>query len=359
MLKYRYISILISSVLFISACSPKQEVAVNKAVIQPVKLFTISSEASRNTKTYPAKVAANKQAELSFRIGGVLEQRPPFEGVAVKKGQLLAKLEDKDAKNNVLNSEADFELATANFQRIQKLLKQNLISKSDYDTAKAKLKSAKAALSSAKDQLGYTNLYSPFDGIVAKVSIDNYQVVGANQVILTLQKNESVDLEVQIPESMVAKYSVNDRYKKIKSSAQFVGDKKHTFPVQLKEFTTQVTPGTQTYKVVFSLSQPENLKLLPGMTAEVTFVLPNDDINHVYPIVPLSAVENSDANDGSVVWVFDNGAVEERNVSLGKVTDNGIQVIKGLKAGERIVSAGIQHLSTGMKVKPLKWERGV
>ncbi|WP_239480509.1 efflux RND transporter periplasmic adaptor subunit [Parashewanella hymeniacidonis] len=359
MFKPRYISILIASMLFMTACSPKQEVVTSSEVIQPVKLFTIPSEESRNTRTYPAKVAANKQADLSFRVSGVMEKRPPFEGVQVKKGQSLAKLEDKDAKNNLLNREADYELASAEFKRVQKLLKQKLISQSNYDTAKAKQKSADAALASAKDQLSYTTLYAPFDGIVAKVSVDNYQVVGANQAVLTLQKNDSVDLEVQIPEYLVAKYSVNERYKKIKSSAQFIGDKNHTYPVTLKEFTTQVTPGTQAYEVVFSLAQPKDLKLLPGMTAEVTFILPNDGPDHVYPVVPLSAVENADANGESVAWVFSNGQVKERTIKLGKITDDGIQIISGLTAGEQIVSAGIQHLSEDMKVKPLKWERGV
>ena len=343
--------------LWISACSPTQETVSTQPVIQPVKLFSISSEESRNSRIYPAKVVANKQADLSFRIGGVLEQRPPFEGVQVKKGQLLAKLEDKDTKNTLLNREADFELANAEFKRFQKLLKQKLISQSNFDTAKAKLKSAKAALSAAKDQLSYTSLFAPFDGIVAKVSVDNYQVVGANQTLLTLQKNDTVDLEVQIPEFFVAEYSANERYKKIKSSAQFFGDKSHTYPVTLKEFTTQVTPGTQAYEVVFSLKQPKTIKLLPGMTAEVTFILPNDIDN--YPIVPLSAVENADANGKSLVWVYSNGNVVKRKVALGKITDDGIQVISGLKAGEKIVSAGIQHLDAGMKVKPLKWERGV
>lgn len=174
-----------------------------------------------------------------------------------------------------------------------------------------------------------------------------------------MQKNDTVDLEVQIPESLVAKYSTNDRYKKIKSSAQFVGDKSHTYPVTLKEFATQVTPGTQAYEVVFSLPQPKALKLLPGMTAEVTFMLPKDSQYNVYPIVPLTAVEKADVNAESIVWVFSNGQVEQRKVTLGKITQDGIQITSGLKAGEKIVSAGIQHLSNGMKVKPLKWERGV
>ena len=354
-----YISALVSSVLLLSACGQKEEAKTTEALIQPVKLFTISSLETRSARTYPAKVAANKQAELSFRIDGVLEQRPPFEGSEVKKGQLLAKLEDKDAKNTLLNREADYELAHAEFNRIQKLLKKNLISRSNFDTAQARLKSAKAALSSAKDQLSYTNLYAPFDGIVAKVTVDNFQVVGANQTILTVQKNDTVDLEVQIPESIVANYSADERYKKINSYAQFFNDKTHNYPVTLKEFATQVTPGTQAYEVVFSMPQPEDLQILPGMTARVTFMLPNDNLSSAYPVVPLSAVDKSDTNAKSTVWVYVNGQVEQRTVSLGTITENGIQVTHGLKAGEQIVTAGIQHLVNGMKVKPLKWERGV
>ncbi len=356
---YKSVSIVILSIIVLAACGEKPVEEKTAAYVLPVKLMTISSAESRSTRSFPAKIAANKQADLSFRIGGVLQERPPFEGTRVKKGDLLAELEDKDAKNTQINREADYELAQADFRRVQKLLKKKLISQADFDTAQAKLKSAKAALSTAHDHLTYTRLYAPFAGIIAKVSVDNFQVVGANQTILTLQKTDTVDLEVQIPEKLVAKYLSHDRYKSIKSSAQFVGDSANTYPVFLKEFSSQVTTGTQAYQVVYSMPQLEELALLPGMTAVVNFKLPDTDISKQYPVVPLTAVEKKDSNGKTLVWIYEQGKVRAQQVTLGKITTEGVEVIGGVKAGDQVVTAGVLKLTNGQMVKPLKWERGV
>ncbi|MGB0894354.1 MAG: efflux RND transporter periplasmic adaptor subunit [Parashewanella sp.] len=352
-------SLVFLSIFLLVACGKEEAEFKTKAVIQPVKLMTISSLANRSSRSFAAKVAANKQAALSFRMAGVLQKRPPLEGSKVVKGQLLAQLETKDAKNNLLNREADYDLAQSNFKRTQRLLNQKLISPAEFDASKAQLKSAKAALSIAKDKLGYTNLYAPFDGIVAKVATENFQVIGANQTVLTLQKNDTVDLEVQIPESLVAKYLANEHYKSIKSTAEFVGSDTKSYPVTLKEFATQVTPGTQAYEVVFSLPQPKDIALLPGMTAVINFMLPQSDAEMRYVVIPLSAVEKRDEDGKSLVWIYKNGRVEQRQVSIGQITANGIEITKGVKAGEQVVIAGIHKLHQDQKVKPLEWERGV
>ncbi|RLV58459.1 efflux RND transporter periplasmic adaptor subunit [Parashewanella curva] len=348
--------LLITAALWLTACGDDEKTAVEQNIVQPVKLFTIPSSMQLTQRSFPAKVTANLEADLSFRISGVLEQRPPFQGMKVKQGQLLAKLEPKDAKNNLKNREADYELTSLDFKRKQKLLTKKLISKAEFDAAQAKLKSAKAALASAKDQLSYTNLYAPFDGIVAKVNVHNFQVVGANQAILTLQKNDTVDLAVQIPELIVANYISNERYKSIKATAHFSGK---SFPVSLKEFATQVTTGTQSYEVVYSMTQPKHVTLLPGMTAEITFELPSDQANKIHPIIPLTSVLKSDESGHSSVWVFADGKVNLRKVVLGNIKENGIEVISGVSANEQIVTAGVNELTDGQNVKPLKWERGV
>ncbi|WP_133407419.1 efflux RND transporter periplasmic adaptor subunit [Parashewanella tropica] len=348
--------LILTATAWLTACGNEEQTVTEQHVVQPVKLYTIPSSKQLTQRNFPAKVTANLEADLSFRIAGVLEQRPPFQGVKVKKGQLLAKLEQKDAKNTLKNREADYELASVDFKRKQKLLTKKLISKAEFDVAQAKLKSAKAALASSKDQLSYTNLYAPFDGIVAKVNIHNYQVVGANQAILTLQKNDTVDLAVQIPELIVANYISNERYKAIKATVNFSGQ---SFPVSLKEFATQVTPGTQSYEVVYSMSQPKDITLLPGMTAEITFALPSDQANKIHPIVPLTSIVNTDESGNSAVWVFTDGKVALRKVVLGNIKKNGIEVISGVSANEQIVTAGVNELTEGQNVKPLKWERGV
>ena len=344
----------------ISGCTPAES-AMQTPVIRPVKLFEITGSESGEFRTFPAKVSANSRAELSFRIAGQLTELALVEGQRIKEGSLLAQLDDRDAKNNLMTREAEHELLAADYQRKVELLNRKLISQAEFDSTQAQLKSAKAALAAARDQLSYTRLTAPFSGTVAKRLVDNHQIVQANQGVLTLQNNNLLDVSIQVPEAMAASLTDYIKQQNFTAKVRFTALANLEFDAKFKEYSTQVTPGTQAYEVVFSLPQPDNIQLLPGMSAELTLALVKNANNAFATIVPVAAVDKRDQDGRIQVWVYQTatGEVVSKSVILGRVSTNGVEVTSGLQKGDLIVSAGVSQLSDGMKVKPLHWQRGV
>ncbi|MBR9728782.1 efflux RND transporter periplasmic adaptor subunit [Shewanella intestini] len=351
------LSILVLSLL-ITGCHSEPEKQA-EMVIRPVKLITVSDISTQPTRAFPAKVAATKQADLAFRVPGHLVNFNLFEGQLVSKGSVLASLDDRDAKNALLSREADYDLAEADFTRKGALLKKALISPAEYDASKAQLKSARANLANAKDQLSYTQLKAPYDGTIAKIALDNYQMVQANQTILTIQKNNTIDVVIQVPESLVNSISQLQLSTINAAQVYFANSPDTAYAIRLKEHATQVTPGTQTYEAVFTLPRPQKLMVLPGMSAEVKLHI--NEPSPVSAVVPTSALVKRDSDGKTIVWVFNptTSTVTERIVNIGNVTTNGIEIIEGVTKGEQIVVAGVQYLSANQTVKPLHWQRGV
>lgn len=355
----KYLPLFVFAALMAGCSTESKEATI--PVIRPVKLLDIADLNATSIRTFPAKVAATKQADLAFRLPGHLIEFYLVEGQRVKKGELLAKLDDRDARNTLLNREADHELATADFKRKGELLRRELISQADYDLAKAQLKSATAALATARDQLSYTLLQAPYDGTVAKISIDNFQMVQANQSILVLQKDRDIDVVIQVPESLAINVTQFNHNAITQPSVSFSAQPGKHYPVHLKEYATQVTPGTQSYEVVFTLPQPSENRVLPGMSAELTLDVSAAQSQTKSTVIPASAIMKRDVDGLNIVWLYSerSGTVTPQPVTLGEVRTQGIEVTEGISKGDRVVVAGIQYLSDGQQVKPLRWQRGV
>lgn len=355
------LALLISSTL-LTGCGFAESAAPQEDKTRPVKLMTIGDASSQQTRIFPARVAASQQADLAFRIGGELVNLDLVEGQKVEKGQLLALLDDRDAKNALMDAEANYELAAVDFKRKEEIYKRKLISKAEYDTAKATLKSAKAALAAARDQLDYTRLTAPFSGIVAKVALDNHQMIQPTQVVVSLQGDKQLDVQIQVPESLLLTLNDNGLSEEYQPLVRF-GSQNSLYPVNYKEHASKVSPGTQTYEVVFNLVRPESLNVLPGMSAELLLdmAVMNQETSSVIAVLPQSAIFRSDEKQKTSVWRYnaENQKLESVEVTLGQVRAKGIEVLSGINKGDQIVAVGASVLKQDMDVKPLRWERGV
>lgn len=351
------------SVLAITACS-EPEVVQKSEVIRPVKLHTVSDNTDRYLRSFPAIVASNQEAQLSFRITGELASFPVTPGSIVKAGDLLGKLDDRDITNELKARQADFDLAKVAFDRVALLRSKNLASPSDFDTAETRLKAAQVSLQTIKDRLTDTVLKAPFSGRIAKTLVENHQSVEAQQTVAILQDNRQLEIKIQLPESVLSQVKedqIDDNYHPFVTFPNHNGIK-HS--VEYKEHTTKVSPGTQTYEVTFSMPAPANYTIYPGMTGTLTLdmrELTGQKKTSPDFVLPLTAVQK-DINSGEQsVWVYqpETQLLQVRSVQIGEITQNGITVVSGLQQGEQVVSAGLSQLSNGMKVKPLQRERGL
>ena len=354
--------VLVVSIGLLQGCSqPPEE---RPEIIHPVKLFEVVDLQIQNIREFPARVEASKEASISFRISGELQDFPVSSAQIVEQGQLLARLDDRDIKNEVAARQVDFDLATHDYQRIDALRQKQMVSQSDYDNASTRLKSARIALQLANDRLSDATLTAPFSGRIAQTMAENYQSVQAQQPVLLLQDHTTLDVSIQVPENILAQVQEDHIDPDYQPTVTFTGNDGAEYQVTYKEHTTQVTSGTQSYEVTFTLPTPKGFTVYPGMGAtlslDMTRVTANSPIG-TECIVPVTAVLQSNVSGQNQVWVYntETGQVFPRDVSIGEVTQTGITIISGLETGDMIATAGLSKLHDGMMVKPLEREPGV
>lgn len=353
---------LCSTVLFLftlaSCQEPPQEIEIQS--IKLVKAITLEDEGHDKYRDFPGVVEATEDAVLAFRVSGQLKQLTVLPGAEVKKGELLAKLDPTDYQLALDSAQANYDLAHSQFKRSEQLLSQQLVSRSGFDESKAQLQVTDAALKVAKTNLAYTELHAPFDGQVAQRSVQNFENINAQQAILTLQKNETVDIAIQLPEDFLAKIDKSTEYQ---PEVRFESQKDTVFRAKLKEYDTEASASTKSFTVVFSLPKPTEFNVLPGMSATVSVELDKVMKTSIKGWdIPAEAIfgETTNGQKSSFVWLINNNnQLEKVKVTLDGINERGFTVTSGLNYGDRIVTAGVQLLNEGDSVKIWQKERGL
>ena len=360
------IGLTLAASLLLVGCSPSEDEApVEKDIVRPVKLITIEATDSINIRRFPAELKASEEADIAFRVGGQLMQVNVVAGQRVKKGDLLAVLDPTDFKLEVELAQANQSLAEAQFKRIQNLLRQDATTQSQYDSTKANLDQANNALQTAKNKLQYTKVYAPFTGVIAAVSIENFQYISAAAPIMHIQNIDDLDVEFQVPESLVV--SIKSTQSDYQPNVIVDVAPNEKLSGTYKEHNTTPDQTTMAYDVSLRLIRKGKSEhtLLPGMTANVDIDLSRLLGANRHIVVPVEAVmrhENTETGQSnSTVWVFnkDTGKVNSRVVTLGTLQGNNIEITSGLEAGDQVVAAGVNSLSESMHVRPWTRERGL
>ena len=335
----------------LAACGNQQEQDVEKP-LRPVRTLTVEIADGPATKEFPAVVEAARRADLSFRLAGRIVDLPVKEGDAVRKGQLLASLDEADLRIQLNEAQASFDKSEADFKRAEQLIQQNTISRADYDQVKANFSSARARLDTARNNLSYARLEAPFSGGIARTLVDNFQEVNAKEVVLVLHDLSSLHIKVDVPESTITSAEKDARPNNL--VARFDAYPDERFPLQFKEVATQPDPVSKTYEVTFEMRAPRNLNVFPGMTARVYGRQMTPENAAIKIFLPASVVLQ-DSQGNYVFTVSDNGdgtgTIERRNVTIGDIGALGIEVYSGVGAGDRVVSAGMSKISAGMLVR--------
>ncbi|MEB6667540.1 efflux RND transporter periplasmic adaptor subunit [Acinetobacter vivianii] len=342
--------VIVSSVV-LSACQkevPKTEEIPYVMVAQP-------SGNHVEQKSYAGDVQAKQQTALAFRVGGQITERYVDVGDRVKVGQVLAKLDVKDAqlqmnaaKAQLQSAQAAAKIAAEEYQRYQQLLPVNAVSRSQFDAIKNQYESAQASLQQARsnyevssNQTGYNQLISNKNGVITQRQIEIGQVIAAGQAAYQLAIDGEREVVFGVPEQAVSTIKVGQP-----AWVTLWSQPEARFAARVRE-VSPAADQSRTFTVKVSLLEGQSSIQL-GQSARVFFVAQDNNVLSV----PLSSVTANDQQ--AYVWVVNaNQTIRKVPVTLGTYGRDSVPVLSGLKATDWVVVGGVHLLRDQQKIHPV------
>jgi len=356
-----FLMVMLASVLVIGCQNNASE---PEEIIRPVRYQVVEYAGDARGLTYSAVSKSGTEIKLSFRVGGSINTVNVNVGDRVKKNDLIAVLDDVDAKLNweraeisLTKSKVQSETAEANLKRVRTLYENNNVSLRDYEDAKERYVNASTVYLADKRnmellnrELNYYQLRAPMDGVITAKNVTRNENVQAGEVVAVLETGDMIEVQVGVPEISISRIkkgqAVNVQFPVV-AGAEFKGI--------VNEVSYTIDPGSSTYPVTVILADLSE-KIRPGMPANVTFTFEKEEKADVL-IVPAKAVAKD--SHGTYVYVVtptDNifGVVNRKNVSLGTLTNHGFELVSGLEQGEKVVTAGLDKMYDNLKVRLIK-----
>ncbi len=333
-----------------------------------VIVATVTNRDVAKQRVYVGRVNAVKTVRLTARVEGTLEQRNFKEGGFVKKGDLLFVIEQaaykaavSQSKADVAGAQAQLKQAEVDFERDKGLAATNDITQqaldaavANRDVAKANVQKAKAGLAASSLNLGYTEIRSPIDGRISAANVDVGNLVGPSAgTLATIVSLDPIYVTFFVSERDLIEARKAGLVKETKTSLtphlELADGSTYAKPGTLDYVGIEIGQGTDTIEVRAVFDNPDHI-LIPGQFVNVTL---RSDKTKTAIVVPQIALQN-DQTGSYVLVVNQNDKVVKRSVKLGEQVGIDWVVEDGLKEGERVIVQGIQKVTPGVVVNPVK-----
>ncbi|WP_454162932.1 efflux RND transporter periplasmic adaptor subunit [Massilia sp. SYSU DXS3249] len=296
------------------------------------------------------------QATVKSKVSGVVLETSVREGMTVSAGQVIARLDDADARARVAQQSAMLKeanarlaLATKNEANSQALLKQNYISQNSFDTTRNSVELAQAAVDAARAQLDLarialndTQIRAPLSGVVSKRFVQAGEKLSPDSPVMAIVDLQHLTLDAQVPASDIPRVQVGQDVR-----FRVDGFDAREFSGKVARINPAAEAGSRSMLVYISVANTDNL-LRAGMFAKGQITT---DKSGARPIVPLAALRKDGARD--VVYRVDGGKVVAQPVELGmRNEDEGLaEVTGGVEAGAVLLAVPLDGVKPGTQVK--------
>ena len=294
-------------------------------------------------------LAAVRGVTVSADLPGIVDQILFESGDAVREGQTLAILDTRQEQAQMAAAEAQRVLARLNFNRMQELLDQRVISKAEYDSATAQSRETEARVGEIRAAIERKTIRAPFSGILGIRQVNKGQYLAGGDALVTLQSLNPIYVNVGVPQQAIGQVRVG---RSVRITTESLGNV--TFDGRVTAIDSVVDEATRNIQVQATLANPD-ATLRPGMFVQTEMVL---GANQSVIALPASAI--SYAPYGDSVFVVsdmkdDKGhtyrGVRQQIVRLGPARGDQIAVLSGIKAGEEVVTSGLFKLRNGAAVQ--------
>lgn len=350
-----FVGIFVVALMTTLGCTHQDEQP--RQIARPVKVFRVVSQGD-SVMSFAGEVRARYETILSFRVSGKLLARLVDVGDRVRKGQVLARLDQNDSRLAVRDLQAQLASAVANrdflrddVARYRELLAQKVVSPPEFDrrqtaytTARERAAALEAQLGHALNQLAYTELAADRDGVVTALEVEKGQVVSVGQAVVKLVQLDEKEIHFDVPEHRLAGLT-----RRQVVQITLWTDHERRLKGQIREMASAADPASRTYRVKATLLENHETAQL-GMTATVW--IPSKTSSRM--TIPLSAVFTPQNQPGQPhVWLVDEqtGTVRSTPVQVGEPLDGEYITVTGLVSGQMLVSAGVQRLAEDQAVR--------
>ena len=332
--------LMLLALLVVCSCGQKKE-QQEKAPTR-VKTQIVSPGMVDNAQTYVGIVEEHEATAVSFTGMGVVRRMLVNEGQAVSRGQLIAEMDDTQARNVLSGAEAQMTQANDALERYKMLHDNGSLPEVQWVEVQSKVAQAKSQLEVAKKNLADCRLTAPVSGIIGKKLVGTGETALPSQAVVNILDISSVKVKVSIPEAEIGSIHATTptRIKVDAINSSYEGGR--------IEKGVEADALTHTYDIRINVANGDR-KLLPGMVASVRFLSEGSQAI-ASKMIPVTAVQKN--ADGSLfVWkVNQDHKAHRATVTIGQTEGNYVLVIDGLNMGDRIVAEGYQKLSEGTKV---------
>lgn len=339
--------------LGLSACGDADESAAPSDDAVPVALETVGQAAQPQVYRYTGTVQGARRVPLSTKLMGRVTQLPVDEGDRVRRGQLLLRLDSdnvtaqqRQVQARLREARAHLGNARTNFERFETLYQQESATKKEfedvqtrYESAQAQVEALENQLAEIEDMLSYATLTAPVDGYVVEKRIEEGAMAAPGQPLLVVETLDAMKVAVQVPEQDINRFAMGDEVDVEIAALET------TLPGRVDEVNPSGNPASRQFHVQVVLQQEGEAPVKSGMYAQVLLRKGEQTII----TVPAEAL----VHRGQLTGLYTVGAEDRavlRWVRTGQRFDGRIEVLSGLRVGERYVARTDGRLQEGQKV---------
>ena len=338
-MKRKWIVMAAMVLIGLSSCGEKKEAAQEQTV--RVKVQEIRAEPINGEQGFSGTIEEVSGVSLSFATAGTVRRIYVSEGQMVRQGQLIAELDPTTLQNAYTISKTSLEQAQDTYNRMKELHDGGSLPEMQWISIENQLKSAKAQEAMARKSLGDTKLYAPFSGYISAKMAEIGENASPGMPVAKLVNIGSVKVKISVPEDDVQRIQKGSSMKIIVPALD-----KRQFEGRVTERGVSADPRSRTYEVKATIVNHDG-QLLPGMICQA-FTNYMQGTKGVF--VPANLVQ-LDSDNKTFVWVVNGQKALKREIIISGETAQGAQVTFGLVAGDKLIVAGQQKVSNGMKVE--------
>jgi membrane fusion protein, multidrug efflux system len=334
--------------IIISSCNPEDS-RIKTEIKIPVSVVSIKPQSISRFIETTGTVYSFKEAVMKSELSGIykLQRNPatgrPFAlGDAVKAGQVLIRIEDREFENNlqIEGKRLNLELAENNFKKQQSLHDKGGVTQTELKNSSIEYVNARYAYENAEIQQGKMSVRAPFDGVIVELPYHTDGVrTDQGETLLKVMQYDQLLMDVKLPEKHLPEITLDQM---VQISNYNVA--KDTIYGKISQISPVINADTRTFQSILQIANKKRL-LRPGMFIKA-FILSEKRDGTI--VIPKETVISR--QDGKVVFTVENGIATEKKITTGLESLNVVEVVSGLKVNDRLVISGFETLRNKSKV---------